>query len=176
MEEPSAPPPRRSGPITGLHPASHQPPFPSQPECLLETEIRSCQSLLKTSQRLPTELSIRDMPSPSSKIPQDAPPTQQTSALASSTSRTPQPQAPYLPPQGPCTCCSRCLPQHLHRAGAFLSVRSQFQRHRQRSLAAPSKRMPQSVPTIFPAVFILSSYSICDCVMDMNEAPSSVSC
>ena len=39
----------------------------------------------------------------------------------------------------------------------------------------PSKRMPQSVPTIFPAVLILSSYSICDCVMDMNEAPSSVS-
>ena len=81
MEEPSASPPRRSGLITGLHPASHQPPFPSQPECLLETQIRSCQSLLKTSQGLPTELSVRDMPSPSSKIPQDAPPTRQTSAL-----------------------------------------------------------------------------------------------
>lgn len=81
MEEPSAPPSRQSGLFTGLHPASHQPPFPSQPECLLETQIRSCQSLLKTSQGLPMELSIRGMPFLSCKIPQDSPPARQTSAL-----------------------------------------------------------------------------------------------
>lgn len=65
--------PRRNGLITGIHPASHQPPSPSQPECLLKTQIRSFHSLRKTFQGLPVELSMKSMPSHSSKIPHDAP-------------------------------------------------------------------------------------------------------
>lgn len=104
--------------------------------------------LLKTSQGLPTELSIRGMLALSFKIPRMCPLPSRLQPLASSTSRMPPAPGPWLPPQGLCTCCSAACPSTF--TGQVPSCHSvlDFSVTAREALAAPSKRTPQSVPTI----------------------------